>query len=40
LAQPSSVALILPLSDDGKAVTGLLGSMEIRPLQKIADPRD
>jgi hypothetical protein len=33
-------ALILPLSDDGKAVTGLLGSMEIRPLQKIADPRD
>ena len=33
-------ALILPLSDDGKMVTGLLGSIEIRPLQKIPDPRD
>jgi hypothetical protein len=33
-------ALILPLSDDGKTVTGLLGSIEIRPLKKIPDPRD
>jgi len=33
-------ALILPLSDDGKTVTGLLGSMEIRPLKKIPPQRD
>ena len=33
-------ALILPLSDDGVNVTGIMGSIEIRPLHSIPDPRD
>jgi hypothetical protein len=33
-------ALLLPLSDDGVNVTGLLGGMEIRPLAKAVEPRD
>jgi hypothetical protein len=33
-------ALILPLSDDGVKITGILGSIEIKPLAKVPDPRD
>lgn len=32
--------LVLPLSDDGVNVTGMIGGMEVRPLVKTVDPRD
>lgn len=33
-------ALILPLSDDGVTVTGIMGCIEIKPLSTLPDPRD
>jgi hypothetical protein len=32
--------LLLPLSDDGAAVTGIMGCIEIRPMTRTPDPRD
>ncbi len=33
-------ALMLPLSDDGTTITGLLGGIDVRPITKVPEPHD